>query len=667
MNLHFLRWLGLLLLLGATVLAYRPGLSGGFLFDDFANLPALSAMGPVQDSPSFWRYVTSGSADPTGRPLALLSFLVDARSWPADPAPFLRTNLLLHLLNGALLFALLLRLGRHLGTARAPAGFPEPADAAALLAAGLWLLHPLFVSTTLYIVQREAMLPATFILLGLLGYLRGRELAGTRPNAGMVWMLAGIGGGTLLATLCKANGALLPLLVWALETTVLRNAFAAARNATGAWRERLRVTLLVIPSVLVLAYLASLLANATMPLDHRSWTIAQRLLTEPRVLLDYLQLLLVPRALSTGLYNDAYAVSTSLLQPTMTLVALLVVVGLVVLGFVLRRRAPVVAATLLFFFAGHAMESTTIPLELYFEHRNYIPAMLAFWPLAWGLCHVRWRTWTRIAVALVLLAICAGTTWQRAELWGHPERMAQLWALQNPESSRAQATAASFESRSGQAGRALQRLAPLARERPHDLQVVLNYANAACAANGRLTQDEVAAVAEAMRGAREGGGLVFRWLDRALDGAASGRCDGLDLSAVERWLEAAGTNPRMSIPGRRQDLLSLAGRVALLRGQHSVALARFDEALVAYPTPTAAAMQAAMLASNGHYAEALAHLDHFEWLGKSVPAAGPGMPRIHRWVLERQGYWPRELRLLRAKLRAEIEAASTEPQGASSE
>ena len=76
-------------------------------------------MGAIDNWPAFWRYITSGSADPTGRPLSLLSFLVDARNWPADPAPLLRTNVLLHLLNGALLFVLLRQLGRRLDGASA--------------------------------------------------------------------------------------------------------------------------------------------------------------------------------------------------------------------------------------------------------------------------------------------------------------------------------------------------------------------------------------------------------------------------------------------------------------------------------------------------------------------------------------------------------------------
>src|SRR5579859_1790245 len=92
--------------------AYRPGLSGVFLFDDFANLPTLGAYGPVDNAAAFWRYLTSGNADPVGRPLALLSFLLDANNWPADAYAFKRDNVLLHLLNGALLALLLRRFGR---------------------------------------------------------------------------------------------------------------------------------------------------------------------------------------------------------------------------------------------------------------------------------------------------------------------------------------------------------------------------------------------------------------------------------------------------------------------------------------------------------------------------------------------------------------------------
>ena len=639
------RWIGLAALLLLAGLAYLPGLHGGFVFDDFVNLDALGKTGRVDDWPAFWRYVTSGSADPTGRPLALLSFLLDARDWPADPWPFLRSNVLLHLANGALLFALLRQLGRRLD------GASMRTDAAALLGAALWLLHPLLVSTTLYIVQREAMLAASFVLLGLLAWGRGRTMLERAPRAGAAWMLGGIGLGTLLAMLCKANGALLPLLAWVLEATVF------GRDGGPRLARRLRWLLLALPSLLLFAYVLSKLAQWSAPLESRPWTIGQRVLTEPRVLLDYLRLLLVPRVLSNGVYNDDYPWSTGLSSPVSTLPALLAIAALLGAGFALRRRAPALAAALLFFFAGQLLESTTLPLELYFEHRNYLPALLLGWPLARLV--VRWRVplALRSTIAVAALALLAATTWQRATLWADQPRMAGLWAAANPGSSRAIATQALFDMQARRPDLAMAVLSLPWQRRPHDLQLAFNYIDAACMAQGPSGPD-TRAVERALRSNLEGGPLVFDWLNDKLDAVRAGTCRGVSLDNVERWARAALENPRASrMPGRRQDLHSILGRVALARGDAVAASREFRAALDASPTPDAAAQEAALLASAGHPGEGLALLDHYDAIAATrAPASGWNMPRLHAWVLQRQGYWPRAFAGLRREMRTDLAA-----------
>ena len=678
-----LPWLALAALLSLVWTLYYPGLSGGFLFDDFVNLPPLGATGPVDNWAAFWRYLTSGTADPTGRPLALLSFLLDARDWPANPAPFLRTNVLLHLLNATLLFALLRTLGRRLDAINpnvvqnaakdlpyGETGLPRNSrsfaalrttnmrtDAAALLGTALWALHPLFVSTTLYIVQREAMLPATFVLGGLLTWLHGRQRLSVAPRAGVAWMVLGIGLGTGLAILSKANGALLPLLAWVLEATVLRQQAATVDHNAARHLHRLRFVLLVLPSLAVLAYLLARLAHLGA-LSSRPWTLGERLLTEPRVMLDYLHLLVIPRVLSTGLYNDAYVFSTGLLDPVVTLPALLAVLALVVAGFALRRRTPTLAAALLFFFGGHLMESTTIPLELYFEHRNYLPAMLIGWPLARAICRWQAPVWIRSLAAAMLLSLLSATTWQRASLWADQDQMALLWAAQNPASSRAQVTAASFEVEGHHADLAMARLAGPWRKHPDDLQLALNYVSAACLVRG-LHGDEVDAVNVTLHTASTGDQLLYRWLKRALDAAVHRQCPGMDLPVVARWIDAARTNPSLADePGRQQDLHSLAGRLALARGDHATALAQFNAALDAWPTPQAVAMQSALLASNNAYADGLAHLDHYAAIeAHRKRATGINMQRIHAWVLEEQGFWQNELSRLRRNIQADLRQA----------
>jgi hypothetical protein len=644
-------WLGLLVLALITWCAYRPGLTGGFLFDDFVNLDALGNSGPVDNWRTFWRFITSGTADPTGRPLALLTFLIDAHDWPANPAPFLRTNVLLHLLNGALLFALL----RQLETALGSAG--PRRDLTALLAAGLWLLHPLWVSTTLYIVQREAMLPATFCLLGLLAFGSGRlRYTRTGGRAGLATMIGGIAFGTLLAVACKANGILLPLLAWVLDATVYRHHDLTAGvgdTAQRRWR-RLRLALLVVPNVVLLVWVCKFILHWNAPLGSRPWTTAQRVITEPRVLLDYLQLLFVPRILSTGVFNDGYPASVDLWHPAMTLPALLAIAALLATGFALRRRVPAVSAALLFFFAGHLLESSTLPLELYFEHRNYLPGLLLFWPISRALSAWKSSAALRAGLAGLLLATFAIITWQRADLWGKPEQMAALWAKQNPQSSRAQAVAAIAQSQADHPDRALILLQPLWRRHPDDLQIAFNYVSAACATHG-LTDADKDAVAQALRRTPGGQLLMFHWIGNAIDIASAGQCPGLGLSDVEAWLAAARSNPTLgNAYASDQDIEPLLAQIALRRQQPIVALQHFDRALAMVTLPDVAARQASMLAEDGYYEQALAHLDTYERLKSHARRPGWDMTWLHAKVLEWENYWPFEMARLRQKLHAAI-------------
>ena len=130
------------------------------------------------------------------------------------------------------------------------------------------------------------------------------------------------------------------------------------------------------------------------------------------------------------------------------------------------------------------------------------------------------------------------------------------------------------------------------------------------------------------------------------------------------WLAAAQENPRINTPlAREKSFPPLLALVALEDGQPDRALAYFDRALKANLQPETAAGQVAELASRGYYHQALAHLDNYEALKAQAPLPTRGMGQVHQWVLERQGYWPHELALLRQKLQAEI-AKETPTSGA---
>jgi len=729
----------LVALLAATWLIYSPGLSGGYLFDDYANLPAIGATGPVDNGATLARYLTSGTADPTGRPLTLASFLIDARDWPADPRAFKITNVLLHLLNGALLYAVLLRLGSALsrrpktlasfrtsrsatfassfrtersddpesssssskykswitksvhglcpsgrpsvvqirsrricpGSARAVRGQPRNDEGesqsqlggtgcihfAALFGAGAWLLHPLFVSTTLYIVQREAMLPATFVLLGILGWIAARDaLANGNTARGLIGMALAAGGCMLLAVLSKGNGALLPLLLLMIEWIVL----APAQTMPTMHLERARKTaviiLLILPTLALLAWLlAQVPSSIRFAHSMRDWSVPQRLLSEARALTEYLALLWLPRAYSRGLFTDGFAASTGLLHPWTTLPCVLLVLVLMAGAFALRRKHPALALAVLFYFAGQLIESTWLSLELYYEHRNYLPAMLMFWPLGLFLFASGNRVALRATAAVAILAVLGTLTFFRASLWGDAYSQALVWAVHNPESARAQANAAQFEVAHGHPELAARRLQAEIPKHPGDIQLPVNLIGAECEMGGARAST-LSAVDDALEHSRAGAQLAFHWFDRALNLYAQHGCPGIDATSLQAMLDAARRNPDWkTVAGRQQDLDHMQGLLDLEKDDPQAALHDFDGALSRDPAPDAALQQAAILGARGYPALGLQHLDFYAAL---PPPRKPalGMPRIHAWVLQRQHYWERETGRLRATLQADAAA-----------
>lgn len=419
--------------LAGTYFLYQPGLSGGYLFDDFQNLGALE---PLKSNPTLdqlVQFLLHGISSPTGRPVTLASFAMQAHDWPENPAGFLRVNLLIHLLNGALLFWWLLRLTRLLG-------MPGPRGAfVALASTVLWLVAPIQVTAVIYIVQRMTELSATFVFLGMLLYLTGRAAAlQGSGRAGIGWMSLGLVVGTGVGMLAKENAVLMPLLVLALEFTLL-----AAIPRPAFWRAW-AILFLAVPTATVTAYLAFTASGVLDAYAMRTFTLGERLMTEARVLFMYLHKVLVPWPSGIRLLYDDLPTSVSLLRPWTTLPAVLGIAALAGLGVALRRRAPLPAFAILWFFAAHLLESTVIPLELAFEHRNY-QASVGIWVAIAAGMYALWQrgssravrvTFAGLAAAYALL-LCS-VTFQIATLWGQPFQMAVWWAEKLPGSKRAQ-------------------------------------------------------------------------------------------------------------------------------------------------------------------------------------------------------------------------------------
>ena len=418
-------WLLLLLAAALTAGVYWPGLYGPFIFDDYGNLDKLGALGGVDNWPTFKAFVFGGGAGPTGRPISLLSFVLNAQNWPADPFYFKLTNLVIHLLNGLLIFTICKQL----------LSIDKQEDRKLIIlvsvaTAGIWLLHPFLVSTTLYVVQRMTQLAALFCFVGISGYLYGRSLLLTRPNKAYLLMSLSVGFGTVLAVYSKENGALLPMLILVIELTIFNVKSGANARVWGGWK----FLFLQLPSLLIMGYLIwrAIDAGPFRLISSRGFSIYERLLTEGRVLLDYQSKWFLPRLYTAGVFQDAYPKSAGFLQPLSTAWALVCHFSALVLLFIIRKRWPIVSFAGLFFYASHLIESTTVPIELYFEHRNYIGVAFLVLPFV-ILVYKYLATSVAITVSLMFWSLLAVMTFNTAKIWANYDSMVLSWAQSAPD------------------------------------------------------------------------------------------------------------------------------------------------------------------------------------------------------------------------------------------
>lgn len=413
-------------------LLYFPGLKGDFLFDDFPNLAGLEAYTHEYNLAEAKKFIENGFSGPTGRPIALASFLPQAPAWPNDPYPFKLINLLIHLICGLLLYWVILLLLKSYQYNQHKSVW------IALIATAMWLLHPYLVSTVLYVIQRMAQLSLLFSLLAILGYLKGRSYLFTNQIKSYLIMSISIIVGTVLATYSKENGALTPLLILVIEFLHPKGVIKPYKY----WR----LIFLWIPSIAIGILLLKELNFSDNIWPNRNFNQKERLLTEARVLIDYLGNLYIPQFEKHGLYQDGILVSKSLFTPITTLLSIVTLLILLVAAFFYRNKYPLFALAILFFFVSHLMESTLIGLEIYFEHRNYVGAIFLFLPIAALLYDVYKNKNKKLAliIGILILSFLSFMTYQRTILWGDKEKLTLYWAQNSPDSPRAQYEIANY-------------------------------------------------------------------------------------------------------------------------------------------------------------------------------------------------------------------------------
>ena len=443
---------------------YYQAVDGPMVLDDQANIvfnegikiDDLSAESLYESATSMKEVFTSRHPL-LNRPVSYLSYGLNYLFSENFYRSIKTTNIFLHLLCGLLLFCFIRQLTEFYqhqypsgDTAAKSHVFREKMLSwLPLIASAGWLLHPLMVSTVLYSVQRMTILSAGCLLLGLNLYIYYRVKL-LSLNKGFWVGLVGVLLMTLVAFLCKENGALLPLYCLVVELCFFRFNF---HPQTGLLLRRFYLVLLILPVIILFSYLTNvyLSTDAQGLLSYRQFDLDMRLLTQARILWEYLYWLILPVPENLTFIHDTLQISQSLLQPVTTLLAVAgwFVLSIVMLHLLRQNKHPFLTFGFFWFLAGHLLESSVLPLELVFEHRNYLPyagpIMAVLYYLLRGVSKLNVSTGFAVFLAgFIVTAVPALLTTERVRHWRSEQQLVEHWLQVNAESPRVWAKTADY-------------------------------------------------------------------------------------------------------------------------------------------------------------------------------------------------------------------------------
>ena len=392
------------------LLAYSNSFQASWQIDDSPNI----LKNPNQQITelswnSIWRAMTAHPSYPNkgelSRPVARVSLGLNWLWGQADVTGYHIVNFIIHLITCCLLYLTIKVLFK---SPRLKDKYSsDQVTFIAVIATLFWALNPMQVQAVTYIVQRMASLAALFSLLALLYYLKAR-MHHSRTWKYIFFTSAALS--YILAILSKENASILPLILPVLEILFFQPTLSRKKLRSYTIRAGL---LLLLFSLVTLALKPGVFKAIVDPtsFDHRPFTQWERILTEQRILVFYLSQLFFPHPGRLSVQHDII-LSTSLFSPVTTVCSIGFNLLLLLSALKLYRRQPLFTLAIIFYYLNHIIESTVLPLELLFEHRNYLPSLFLFLPVAQFLAFLleKCRGYRLLTLLLVITIATSFTT-----------------------------------------------------------------------------------------------------------------------------------------------------------------------------------------------------------------------------------------------------------------
>jgi tetratricopeptide (TPR) repeat protein len=398
----------LLLFLSAlfVLLIYSNTFNGPFIFDDIRNIqknPHIRINDLSKESITFGGMENLAS----NRPVAKLSFALNYYFHQYDVEGYHLFNIFLHIVTGLLLFLFMkatLNLPSLQSGSKAYPWIP-------FITALIWLVHPLHTQSVTYIVQRMNTMATLFYLLSLLLYIKGRLATGRKKK---LTLFGGCIFAGILALGSKEIAATLPFFIFLYEWYFFQ-------DLSWSWVKRhilkFVVVLLVLAMGVFLIMRSDLLEQMWMNYKVYNFTPVERVLTEFRVVIFYISLFLFPHPSRLNLDHD-FSISHSLFDPITTIISLGIILGLIGLAFYIAKKDRLLSFCILWFFGNLVIESSMIGLEIIYEHRTYLPSLLAILLTVTLIYRHLKPQWLKVAILCVVVAMFSQWTYQRNKVWG---------------------------------------------------------------------------------------------------------------------------------------------------------------------------------------------------------------------------------------------------------
>ncbi len=347
--------------------------------------------------------------------IGYLSFALNYKINGLDLVGYHIVNLLIHLISAVLVYIFITFLLQTPVLKQNKSG-PDSKAALPFVISAIFLVHPVQTQAVTYIVQRLTSLATMFYLLSIVLYLVWRV---KHKNA---FSLLGSIVSAVLAMLTKEISFTLPGVIILIEFTFF----------SGNWKEKVKRVLPFLPIILVIpiilmAFKGGTTGNSLLPrADGEAFSRLEYFLTEMRVIITYIRLLIFP--VNQSIFYD-YPVYKNFFEPAVLLSTFthLAFIVLAVLLIFKRRVFPygaLIGFGIIWFYITLSVESSLIPIrDIIFEHRLYLPSI----GFITSVCTAGYlvlnkvtnkKIYQSIPAIVVILVLCI-ITYNRNNLWNN--------------------------------------------------------------------------------------------------------------------------------------------------------------------------------------------------------------------------------------------------------